>query len=235
MIFETSIFVPSKKSWLNFTLSEKLTFYSIFTCFSCCLILMLNQRYFEFEIVELILKPLAILALPIALTGMTIRFWEYENLNGSFKGRLKIDLNSIIVDDREYHLSDTLNFKVAVSNYKGQQTNYSKSGPSFYQGISNSISFNHNSNSISADFLLTSKKQMDDFYEIVVSVITLEKINYNRNLINLIPETHRNSANFKNFIIKLIIEKRIDCTEGLLIHGYSSDEEARQLRAKYCH
>lgn len=234
MAFETSIFISSKKPLLNLTLSEKLTFYSIFTCVSCCLILILNQRYFEFEIVESILKYLAISSLANVFTGMTIRFWEYENLNGSFKGRLKIDLNSIIVDDSEYLLSDIQNFKIAVSNYKGQRTNYSKSGPSFYQGISNSISFIHNSESVSANFLLRSENQMDDLYNIIVSLITKEKINYSRNLINLIPDNYRNSEEFKNFILKLIVEKRLECTEGLLIHGYFSDEEAKQLRAKYC-
>lgn len=234
MIFETSIFIPSKKSRLNFTLSEKLTFYSIFTCFSCCLILMLNQRYFEFEIVELILKPLAILTLPIALTGMTIRFWEYENLNGSFKGRLKIDLNSISIDNNEYFFSDIENLKMTVSNYKGQRTNNTKAGPSFYQGISNEISFTYNSESITVNFLIVSKNQIEDLYHIFVSIIAKEKINYSRNLINLIPDKYRKVQEFKNFILKLIIEKRLECTEGLLIHGYSSDEEAKQLRTKYC-
>lgn len=234
MTFETSIFIPSKKPWLNFTLSEKLMFFPMFTGFCCCLILILNQKYFEIEIFESILKYLAILSLAFVIIGMTIRFWEYENLNGSFKGRLKIDLNSIIVDDRKYLLSDIQNFKIAVANHKGQRTNYSKSGPYFYQGISNSISFKRNSYSISVDFLLASKNQIDDLYHILVAAITQEKITYNRYLLNLIPEKYRDSSEFKSFSLKLIIEKRIDCTEGLLIHGYSSDEEAKQLRAKYC-
>jgi hypothetical protein len=39
---------------------------------------------------------------------------------------------------------------------------------------------------------------------------------------------------FELFIAKLIREKRMECTEGLLLIGYDSDEEAQELRAKYC-
>jgi len=234
MIFETSIFIPTKKSWLNFTLSEKLTFYSLFTTFICCMILIINQKHFQIESIESILKPLTIIVFLIVIIGNIIRFWEYENLNGSFKGRLKIDLDSISIDNNEYIFSDIENLKMTVSNYKGQRTNNTKSGPSFYQGTSNFISFTHNSKELSINFLLTSKDHIDDLYHILVSIITEEKINYSRNLINLIPDRYRKSQEFKSFILKLIIEKRVECTEGLLIHGYSSDEEAKQLRAKYC-
>lgn len=234
MIFETQIFIPSKKSRFDFTLSEKLTYYSLFTCFFCCIILLINQKYIQIEIIELILKSLGILVLPIAIIGMTIRFWEYENLNGSFRGELKVDLISISISNSEYLFSKVENFKISISNYKGQRTNNTKSGPSFYQGTSNFISFTHNSESISVNFLLLSKDHIDDFYEIFVSIIAQEKITYCRNLINLIPEKYRKSQEFRNFILKLITEKRIECIEGLLIHGYSSDEEAKQLRLKYC-
>jgi hypothetical protein len=33
---------------------------------------------------------------------------------------------------------------------------------------------------------------------------------------------------------KLLKEKKIDCTEGLLIMGYSSDKQAKEMRTKYC-
>ena len=234
MVFETSIFIPTKKSWLNFTLSEKLTFYSLFIIFICCIILIINQKHFQIESIESVLKPLAIIVFPIVIIGNIIRFWEYENLNGSLKGNLKIDLNSISIDNNEYLFAIIENFKISVSNYKGQRTNNSKSGPSFYQGISNEISFTYNSESITVNFLIASKNQIDNLYHILVSVIADEKIDYSRNLINLIPDKYRKSQQFKNFILKLILEKRLECTEGLLIHGYSSDEEAKQLRAKYC-
>ncbi|WP_296143681.1 hypothetical protein [uncultured Flavobacterium sp.] len=165
-------------------------------------------------------------------TAFIIHFWEYENLNGYFKGEIRIDLEHIFINQQNFKLSEISNLKLVVLNYKGERTN--RRGASFYQGISNEISFTYHSESITVNFLIASKNQIDDLYHIFVSIIAKEKINYSRNLINLIPDKYRKTQEFKNFILKLIIEKRLECTEGLLIHGYSSDEEAKQLRTKYC-
>ena len=148
-------------------------------------------------------------------------------------GSLKINLDSISIDDNEYPFSNIENFKISVSNHKGQRTNNSRSGPFYYQGVKNSISFTHQSEEIELSFLLNSEVHLKDLYRILALIISNEIIPYKRNHLNLIPEGHRDS-NFKNFVLKLIVEKKLECTEGLLIHGYSSDEEAKQLRAKYC-
>lgn len=197
------------------------------------MILLINQKHFQIESIESIIKPVAIIFCPILIIGNIIRFWEYENLNGTLIGSLKINLDSILIDDNEYPFSNMENFKISVSNYKGQRTHNSKSGPFYYQGVRNSINFTHKSEEIKLSFLLKSEIHLKDLYKILVILISSETISYNRNILNLIPENYRDN-NFKNFILKLIVEKRHECTEGLLIHGYSSDEEAKQLRAKYC-
>lgn len=232
MVFETSIFIPTKKPYFNLLRSEKISYASFGMMMISVIFLKFYSDLLPYELNLFIFIGLFISSIIGMFTAFIIHFWEYENLNGYFKGEIKIDIDHLFINQNLFKLSEISNLKLVIFNYKGERTN--RRGPSFYQGISNSISFTHNSESISVNFLLKSKDQIEDLYQILVSIIAQEKINYSRNLINLIPEKYRNSQEFKNFILKLIVEKRLECTEGLLIHGYSSDEEAKQLRAKYC-
>lgn len=234
MIFETSIFIPSDNKKSDLVLSQKIT-YSFFGIVIFSIILLKFGHPFFFQNTVNFICFFSLILAFIAIFGAGIlRLFEYEILNGHFKGEIKINSEALCINDKLYKFSEISDLKLTVLTYKGQRTNNRRTGASFYQGISNSISFTHNSESVSVHFLLKSKDHIEELYQILVSIITQEKINYNRNLINLIPDKHRNSQEFKNFILKLIVEKRLECTEGLLIHGYSSDEEAKQLRAKYC-
>jgi len=232
MIFETSIFIPTKKPYFNLLRSEKISYVAFGTMIFSYIYIKLSNDYFPNKLNLFLFIGLLFLSIIGTLIAFLIQFWEYENLNGYFKGEIKIDIKNIFINEQCFKLSEIRNLKLTVFNYKGERTN--RRGASFYQGTSNFISFTYNSKELSINFLLTSKDHIDDLYHILVSIITEEKINYSRNLINLIPDKYRKSQEFKSFILKLIIEKRVECTEGLLIHGYSSDEEAKQLRAKYC-
>lgn len=232
MVFETTIFIPTKKPYLDLLRSEKISFASFGTMIFSIIFFKFGSDYFLYEYNLFLFLGFLVLGIIGITTASILRFTEYENLNGYFKGEVKIDRANIIINQKSYPFAEISGLTVHIYNFKGQRTH--SRGAYFYQGISNSISFTHNSQSISVDFLLKSKEHIDDLYHILVSIITQEKINYNRNLINLIPDKYRKSQEFKNFVLKLIVEKRLECTEGLLIHGYSSDEEAKQLRAKYC-
>lgn len=232
MIFETSIFIPTKKPYFNLLRSEKISYVSFGTMIFSIIFLKFSNDYFLNDLNLFLFIGLLFSSIIGFFTAFLIQFWEYENLNGYFKGEINIDTENIIVNQQVYRWSEISNLKIVIFNYKGERTH--RRGASFYQGISNHISFTYDSQEFSVSFLLISKDQIDDLYHIFVSVIVQEKISYSRNLINLIPDKYRKSQEFKSFILKLIIEKRLECTEGLLIHGYSSDEEVKQLRAKYC-
>ncbi len=232
MVFETLIFIPTKKSYFNLLRSEKISYAAFGIMIFSVIFLKFSSDYFPYEFNLFLFMGLLFLSIIGIFTAFIIHFWEYENLNGYFKGEIRIDLEHIFINQQNFKLSEISNLKLVVLNYKGERTN--RRGASFYQGISNEISFTYHSESITVNFLIASKNQIDDLYHIFVSIIAKEKINYSRNLINLIPDKYRKTQEFKNFILKLIIEKRLECTEGLLIHGYSSDEEAKQLRTKYC-
>ena len=235
MIFETRIFIPFERKTSDLVLSEKITYSSFGLIFLCFIILFIFHKFSSPELINFLSTSIISLGFIAIFLGGFLRMFEYENLNGTFDGHFQLDSENIKMNNRIFELSTISALKIEILNYKGQRTNNTKSGPSFYQGISNRISFESENEPIKIQFLLLSQEHIDDFYEIIVSIIAKEKINYTRNLINLIPEKHRKSQEFRNFILKLIMEKKLECTEGLLIHGYSSDEEARQLRAKYCY
>ena len=50
----------------------------------------------------------------------------------------------------------------------------------------------------------------------------------------LVPNEMKKFNEYKVFIIKQIVDKKLNCKEGLLLHGYKSDKEALELRNKYC-
>jgi len=232
MIFETSIFIPTKKPYFDLLRSEKISYASLGIMIFSLFFIKFGNAYFSNEFNLILISGLLFLGVVgIVLAGI-LHFWEYEKLNGYFKGEIKIDTETITINHESYPLSEISSLTVDIFNYKGERTH--ARGASFYQGISNHISFTHNSKELSVNFLLISKNHIDNLYQVLVSIITQENLQYSRDLINLIPDKYRKSQEFKNFILKLIVEKRLECTEGLLIHGYSSDEEAKQLRAKYC-
>ncbi|WBX72073.1 hypothetical protein [Tenacibaculum retecalamus] len=52
--------------------------------------------------------------------------------------------------------------------------------------------------------------------------------------IKLIPEQYRKFKEYEEYIGKQLKAKKINCTEGLLLIGYNSYDEAQNLKRKYC-
>ncbi len=104
----------------------------------------------------------------------------------------------------------------------------------YSNGINNLISFIYDGEKISRNFKLDSEAHVDELQLALLHIITSEKIPYKRKYLNFINKKYCSFMKFELFITKLIKEKRIECTEGLLLIGYHSDQEAKELRAKYC-
>lgn len=137
-MFRGEIFIPKKKPFLNLTLSEKLSWGSLISIILLAYIL----EKFKDTNIESIFKISIFFCLIIFIYSSILRFQEFENLNGELKGKLIIDESEIIIDNKIYDLSKIQDFKIKITDYFGQRTNYSKSGPYYYQGINNMLSFN---------------------------------------------------------------------------------------------
>ncbi len=48
--------------------------------------------------------------------------------------------------------------------------------------------------------------------------------------IKLIPEQYKSYEEYREYVGKQLKEKKVNCTEGLLLIGYKSYEEAQELK-----
>lgn len=233
MPFSASIFHPKKSRQFDFTLSEKLTYYSLIAIISYVLLLQFIRTSFGYRISE---YAYCLLIIPVItyFIGGAIRLNEYENLNGSFTGTISFEEDFLTIDNKQYSFSKIENLILHGNSYSGQRNENTKSGPIYSNGINNLVSFNYEGEKISRNFKLDSEKHIDELQLALLHIITNEKIPYQRKYLNLINTEHRSYIKFELFIAKLIKEKRMECTEGLLLIGYDSDDQAKELRTKYC-
>lgn len=222
------LFHPKKVRGSNLTLSEKLNNYSIAIIFSTGLALYFLENHWS------LLYWILILALIGHVLSFFIRLNEHENINGYFEGDLQFESDYMQVDDRQFEYQHITNFNVSAGDYYGKPTPESRSGPRYTNGLENRISFTYKDEEIKFFFEINTPYEVRFFFDQVTSLICQEKIKYSRHYLNFIPQGHRESTEFINFVAKLIKEKRVNCTEGLLLMGYYSDEEAMEMRAKYC-
>lgn len=233
MSFSASIFYPKKSRQFDFTLSEKLTWYSLIAIISYTLLLVFIEKSFGYDISE---YTYCLLIIPVIsyIIGGIIRLNEYENLNGHFIGSISFEDDFLLMESKEYLYNKIEDLIVFGNSYSGQRNENTRSGPMYSNGVHNSISFVYDDQKIFRNFKLDSERHIDELQSALLNIITNEKIPYQRKYLNLINSEYRSFTKFELFIAKLIKEKKIECTEGLLLIGYDSDEEAQELRAKYC-
>ena len=233
MSFSASIFYPKKSRQFDFTLSEKLTWYSLTAIISYTLLLVFIEKSFGYDISKHTYY-LTIIPVITYFIGGIIRLNEYENLNGHFIGSMSFEDDFLLIESKEYLYNKIEDLIVFGNSYSGQRNENTRSGPMYSNGVHNSISFVYDDQKISRNFKLDSERHIYELQSALLNIITNEKIPYQRRYLNLINSEYRSFMKFELFIAKLIREKRMKCTEGLLLIGYDSDEEAQELRAKYC-
>ncbi|BFM42726.1 hypothetical protein CFS9_13670 [Flavobacterium sp. CFS9] len=233
MLFSASIFYPKRARSFDFTLSEKLTFYSIIAIILYVLLLLFIETSFGYDI-SIYAYYLLIVPIITYIIGGAIRLTEYENINGTFLGTISFEDEFLVIDAKQYQYSKIENLILHGNSYSGQRNENTRSGPMYSNGTNNLISFNYKGEKIWRNFKLDSERHIDELQLALLQIITNEKIPYQRKYLNLINLEHRTYIKFELFIAKLIKEKRIECTEGLLLIGYDSDVQAKELREKYC-
>lgn len=233
MTLHFRIFHPVKRKGRNLTFSEKLSYWSLgvslfIGLFCLALEKTLLIKTNDFLVVLLLLGFLG------HFLSFIIRIGEHENVNGYFDGNIIFKDEYLEIKNQHYLYNKISNLKFSISDYYGKPTNNYRYGPMYKNGISNYISFTIDGEDKFFNFELNSEFLIDKLYYHLIDIICLEKTNYQRSYLDLIPNDFRGYSVFKSFIIKLIQEKKLECREGLLIHGYDSDQEAKELREKYC-
>ena len=86
------------------------------------------------------------------------------------------------------------------------------------------------------NFKLESKSHQNVLERNIYQIVINDKL---RNIdgkksIKLIPKQYKGFEEYREYVGKQLREKKVNCTEGLLLMGYKNDKEAKELREKYC-
>ncbi|MHA7943893.1 hypothetical protein ACJOV8_012530 [Formosa sp. 3Alg 14/1] len=167
------------------------------------------------------------------------QFFDYENIDVSNKEYLNIGDESITLNyKKEILLSDIEELNIVINAYYNQRINLSYRTPTEHKslGVNNEIQIKTKYDAIKFYFKLEDEGHKNKLEDVLYSIITNGKLENldSKKAIKLIPDRFRNSEKYKSYVISQIVSKRINCTEGLLLHGYKTYEEAKDLREKYC-
>lgn len=214
-MFQGEIFIPGKKPFLNLTLSEKLNRGSLLFAITYCSILLIDEKWNSSEITLYVKEYTVLNQIVGAVFGITfissifLRFKEFENLNGELKGKLTIDRDGITINDNLYEASKIINFKINMIDYYGQKTNYSKSGPYYFHGVKNNLSFDFETEKVAINFQINSETHLYELKWMLLNIICEEKIPFQRSYLKFFDDEFRDTPTFKKFTEKLLLEKRI--------------------------
>lgn len=218
-MFQGEIFIPKKKPFLNLTLSEKLSWGSLIFALFYCLLMLADKKWNSSEIKNyvseqtLVNQIVGFFFVVVFIASILLRFKEYENLNGELKGKLIIDEEKIIAGDKEYELSNIRDFEIDIIDYYGKRTYYSKSGPYFFQGVSNKICFKYSDEQVSFQFKILSDNNVYDLNWTLLNIICKEKIPFQKGYLKIFSNEYRDTPTFKVFVEKLLKERRISPSE----------------------
>ncbi len=235
MSFDADIFVKDKslpfyKTWAT---SELLTWIAIIILFIIFIPINFLAEILPSYLIDFLL---IICIIPFLMIGYATfkRIVEYEKMNGKLEGKISFNETSIFINDKTYLFNEIIDFKIGYGNKYGDFTGNTKIGATYSQGLNNSVLFYHDSNYIEVFFQLKTENQLNSLKQDLYFYIINEVLPLNTRTFQYVDKKFKHKEEFKNLIHKHIKSGKLSCTEGLLMIGYSSDKEAKELRQRYC-
>ncbi|WP_282053362.1 hypothetical protein [Maribacter luteus] len=201
---------------------------------------LLNDKMPLFENIEAITYYPFILGFIFYCTSFVYQYFDYERLEHEKIGHLELNDEGIIVNHEDTIKYEQLaDIDIQAGTYHGQKTPVmfpQSPSPTHRTGLENKIRISSKTIRYDLNFGLENEYHLDSFYLTLFKLIVIDKFKNisTKKIMNLIPSQFKNSPEYKAFVVKLIQEKRLNCTDGLLLHGYKTDKEAQELRKKYC-
>tara|TARA_R110000868_G_scaffold82081_1_gene231934 strand:+ start:444 stop:1034 length:591 start_codon:yes stop_codon:yes gene_type:complete len=189
--------------------------------------------------IQNLIWPIFLIGSLLMLIAYVYQFYDFENIEHQKKGRIEINDNEIIIDYKQrIEYAELIDLKFEMDSYHGKRINryYRHPVEKKSLGINNSIRLKTKVKSYDFNFKLEDKIHFKELQRTVFEVVKSEKLTKIdlKRQIELIPNEMKKFNEYKIFIIKQIVDKKLNCKEGLLLHGYKSDKEALELRNKYC-
>ncbi|MGS0523966.1 hypothetical protein ACU8V7_00975 [Zobellia nedashkovskayae] len=184
-----------------------------------------------------LVSPYLITSLILFISLYFYQFFDFERIENKKIGHIEFNDVEIILDySHKIQYIDLLDFQISVVDYYGKKINLTHRNPVEKRalGIRNHLNLVTKSNIFKFNIKLENELHQYQLEKLLFDLVTEEKfIKVDiATQVKLIPTRFNKTDIYKNFIIKQIVKRRINCTEGLLLHGYTSDKEAADLRKK---
>lgn len=203
------------------------------------ILIILNKELPLFENIQDLLWPFFLVALILLISSILYQFYDFERIESQKDGHIEFNDDGVIIDySKNFNYSELIEIQLGIVAYYGEKINLTYRHPIERKslGIKNYILLVTNSDTYKFNFKLENELHTKELENTIFKLVKSEKlINIDpKKLIKLVPYRFKKTNEYKSFVLKQIVEKRINCTEGLLLHGYSTDKEAAELRKKYC-
>jgi len=236
MTFKAHIHKIIKKETSN---TGMITNIGLFLTASSLIFIWIYRNIFHADGGFFLLFLVSLVGLLTYLFAFIYQYYDFEKIKNIQKGFIEFEKNELIIDYNEkIKYEELTGFDLSINGYYDETINPSYKYPIEKRslGISNYLAITHNSKIRIFNFKLESKSHLRVLERNIYQIVINEKL---RNIdgkksIKLIPEQYKSYEEYIEYVGKQLKEKKINCTEGLLLIGYKSYEEAQQLRKKYC-
>lgn len=167
------------------------------------------------------------------------QFYDFEKIIHEKVGFLELGSDELILNYTEkIKYGELTDFEMVIDAYYNEKINITNRAPEEKRslGISNTLKINYQSKTRTFNFKLENESHKNvlerNIYELVIHE-KLKNIDAKKS-IKLIPERYRKYEEYREYVGKQLKASRINCTEGLLLIGYNTYEEAQELKKKYC-
>jgi hypothetical protein len=233
MVLDT---ITTEEKLLNFNHPKTYTYLSLGIGMVAVIILMINNEYFEIDFIENFFFLFAIISFIVFAFSQFITLFSKEDILIKKTGKLKITSDEFIIDNDPINFKEILSLEINFDDYEGRVRNHhSNTEPMYSKGADNYLKVKTIHKKVEKQILLQSLREMNLVYDFLSSQIVknkFKKVNL-RQLIAIFRDDFKKTDEARNYIAALIIEKKLNTTEGLLMMNYSSDKEAKELRKKY--
>lgn len=167
------------------------------------------------------------------------QFYDFEKIKNKKNGFLELDTNELVINYNEkIKYEELTDFELLIDAYYNEKINMIYRNPTEKRslGISNSLTITHKSKTRTFNFKLENKSHQTVLERNIYHIVIGDKL---RNIdgkksIKLIPKQYKKYEKYREYVGKQLKAKKVNCTEGLLLIGYKSYDEAQELKKKYC-
>ena len=236
MTFKAYIHKIIKKEISN---TETIFLSGLFLLITSLIFSFIYKKVFHIDSGSSLLFSIMFLGFLLIIFTYFYQFYDFEKIKNEKNGFLELDVNELIINYNEkIRYEEITDFELLIDAYYNEKINMIYRNPTEKRslGISNSLTITHKSKTRTFNFKLESKSHQNVLERNIYNLVINDKL---RNIdgkksIKLIPEQYKRFEEYREYVGKQLKEKKINCTEGLLLMGYKNYDEAQELKKKYC-